>query len=124
MGGENFDFDCLVEVQRFGAADTFLHFFPKWGEHMASAGRAYDEFLSYFDVYYDRIRSLKDQRELAQEVKQLKLPHKVWPAALFEMKKEDVRSAREFFAFVTRARFLKLWKSYHDHAKRSAGQKM
>lgn len=114
LGGENFDFDCLVEVLRFRSEDDFLFFFPKWAEHMANARQPYDEFLACFDAYYEHIRGVEEQRELAQQVKKLSLPYKTWPPVLFEMKKEGVRSAEQFFAFIPRARFLKLWRSWRD----------
>jgi hypothetical protein len=123
LGGENFDFDCLIEVQRFGAERTFLHFFPKWAELMSKAAQEYDEFVAYFDAYYGQIRDVHDQRELAQRVKALALPNKTWPAILFEMKKEGVPSSRQFFAFIPRTRFLKLWKSQRDLAPRGQGKK-
>ncbi|ELR25207.1 uncharacterized protein ACA1_289600 [Acanthamoeba castellanii str. Neff] len=114
LGGENFDFDCLVEVHRFGAEHTFLHFFPKWAELMAQAAGEYAELVARFDAYYAQVREVTEQRELAQRVKALALPNKAWPALIFEMKKEDVRTARTFFAFIPRSRFLKVWKSHRD----------
>ena len=83
---------------------------------MKNAQAKYDAYVAHIESQYAPLREVIEQRDVARIVGKIK--DKLVKAMFFEIKKEEVQDLRDYFARITRPRFLKMFKAYLEQQKK------